>query len=206
MRDFGGMGGFDAIFGGGQRTRRDVRRGPDIKLSLRLTLAEVASGTTKSIKLRTLDVCGTCHGSGSKAGKKPTVCGTCGGAGEVRRQAQSLFGQFISVSPCPTCAGEGTVITDPCPTCHGEGRVKAERVVSIDVRGAAQIRHPRVTLLVGDSTAEETLSRVRESARGTERRMVVLDSDHHAAHVRFRSARPRWGWRSTCRPRTARRR
>src|SRR4029077_20298630 len=27
MRDFGGLGGFDAFFGGGQRTQRDRRRG-----------------------------------------------------------------------------------------------------------------------------------------------------------------------------------
>ncbi|HKE91701.1 MAG TPA: DnaJ domain-containing protein, partial [Gemmatimonadales bacterium] len=39
MRDFGGLGGFDAFFGGGERTRRDRRRGADLKVSLRLTLA-----------------------------------------------------------------------------------------------------------------------------------------------------------------------
>jgi molecular chaperone DnaJ len=141
MRDFGGLGGFDAFFGGGERTRRDRRRGPDLKVSLKLTLAEVATGSNKSLKLRTLDTCATCQGSGAKPGSKATTCGTCGGTGEVRRAAQSMFGQFVSVSPCPTCAGEGTVIREPCATCHGEGRVKAEKTVQIDVPAGVADHH-----------------------------------------------------------------
>src|SRR2546425_3034804 len=52
MRDFGltGASGFDSLFGGGERTRRDRRRGHDIKVGLKLTLAEVASGTTKTVR------------------------------------------------------------------------------------------------------------------------------------------------------------
>src|SRR5204862_1518078 len=107
MRDFGGMGGFDAFFGGGERTHRDRRRGPDLQVTLKLTLSEVATGTTRAVKLRTLDACQTCGGTGAKPGSRPTRCGTCGGSGEVRRAAQSMFGQFVSVSPCPTCEGEG---------------------------------------------------------------------------------------------------
>jgi molecular chaperone DnaJ len=141
MRDFGGMGGFDAFFGGGQREQRERRRGQDIKVTLKLTLDEVATGTTKTIKARTLEACGTCGGSGAKPGTKPTTCGTCGGSGEVRRQAQSMFGQFVSVSPCPTCGGNGTVISSPCATCRGEGRVKAEKTVQIDVPAGVADHH-----------------------------------------------------------------
>ena len=141
MRDFGGLGGFDAFFGGGERTRRDRRRGPDLKVSLKLTLAEVATGTTKSVKLRTLDTCATCKGSGAKAGTKPVICDTCGGTGEVRRAAQSMFGQFVSVSPCPTCGGDGRVIKEPCASCHGEGRVKAEKTVQLDVPAGVADHH-----------------------------------------------------------------
>ncbi|HTH65974.1 MAG TPA: molecular chaperone DnaJ [Gemmatimonadales bacterium] len=143
MRDFGGLGGFDAFFGGGggERTRRDRRRGADLKVSLRLTLAEVATGTTKAVKLKTLDTCDVCKGSGGKAGTKATACTTCGGTGEVRRAAQSMFGQFVSVSPCPTCGGEGTVIKDPCPVCRGDGRVKAEKTVQLDVPAGVADHH-----------------------------------------------------------------
>jgi molecular chaperone DnaJ len=141
MRDFGGLGGFDAFFGGGERGRRDRRRGPDLKVSIKLSLAEVATGATKSLKLRTLDTCATCHGTGAKEGTKATTCGTCGGTGEVRRAAHSMFGQFVSVSPCPACAGEGTIVREPCPTCRGDGRVKAEKTVQLDVPAGVADHH-----------------------------------------------------------------
>ena len=141
MRDFGAMGGFDAFFGGGQRTQRERHRGQDLKVALKLTLAEVASGTTKSVRLRTLEVCKACGGGGAKAGTRTTACGTCGGTGEVRRHAQSVFGQFVSVSPCPSCAGDGTVILHPCPSCRGDGRVKAEKTVQIDVPAGVADHH-----------------------------------------------------------------
>ncbi|HTR19461.1 MAG TPA: molecular chaperone DnaJ [Gemmatimonadales bacterium] len=141
MRDFGGMGGFDAIFGGGERSKRDRRRGPDLKVSIKLTLADVATGTSKNVRVRTLDICKTCGGSGAKKGSQATICGTCGGTGEVRRHAQSIFGQFLSVSPCPTCAGEGTVVLHPCETCHGDGRVKAEKTIQIDVPAGVADHH-----------------------------------------------------------------
>ena len=132
MRDFGGMGGFESLFGGG-RARQDHRRGQDVRVTLKLSLAEVATGVKKSVRLKTLDRCTTCNGSGAKAGTKPTTCTTCGGSGEVRRQARSMFGQFVSVSPCPTCAGEGTVITSPCEVCRGEGRVRGDRTVQVEI-------------------------------------------------------------------------
>jgi len=141
MRDFGGLGGFDAFFGGGQRARREQRRGQDLKVALKLTLAEVASGATKKVRIRTLDACSACHGTGARGGKAPTTCGTCGGTGEVRRHTQSLFGRFLAVSPCPTCAGEGTVVQDPCPTCRGDGRVKAEKSIEIDVPAGVADHH-----------------------------------------------------------------
>ena len=141
LRDFGSLGGFDAFFGGGQRAQRDRHRGQDLKVALKLTLAEVAAGTTKAVKLRTLERCASCGGTGAKKGTKRTTCGTCGGSGEVRRSARSMFGAFVSVSPCPSCAGEGVVIPAPCPACQGDGRVKAEKTVQIDVPAGVADHH-----------------------------------------------------------------
>jgi molecular chaperone DnaJ len=132
MRDFGGLGGFESLFGGG-RPRQDHRRGQDVRVTLKLTLAEVATGVKKAVRLKTLDRCTVCEGTGAKAGTRPTTCSTCGGSGEVRRQARSMFGQFVSVSPCPTCAGEGTVIATPCEVCRGEGRVRGDRTVTVEI-------------------------------------------------------------------------
>jgi len=141
MRDFGlgGGGGFESLFGGGQS--RDRRRGHDIKVGLKLTLAEVATGTTKTVRIKSLETCTECAGSGAKTGTHPMQCGTCGGSGEVRRQAQSLFGQFLTVSPCPTCAGEGTVVHSPCARCGGDGRVKGEKTIQIDVPAGVADHH-----------------------------------------------------------------
>ncbi|HEU4829600.1 MAG TPA: molecular chaperone DnaJ [Gemmatimonadales bacterium] len=129
MRDFGG---FESMFGG-MRSQADARRGQDIRVTVKLTLTEVATGVRKTVKLKTLERCETCEGSGAKAGSRPTPCSTCGGSGEVRRAARSVFGQFVSVAPCPTCAGEGQIIKEPCEVCRGEGRIRGERSVVVDV-------------------------------------------------------------------------
>ena len=143
MRDFGlgGSGGsaFESLFGGGPR--RDRRRGHDIKVGLKLTLAEVASGSTKTVRIKSLEPCPECSGTGATPGTQPVRCGTCGGSGEVRHQAQSLFGQFLTVSPCPTCAGEGTVVPSPCHRCGGDGRVKGEKTIQIDVPAGVADHH-----------------------------------------------------------------
>lgn len=131
MRDFGGFG--DLFGGQGGRRQSGPRTGTDIKLPLSLTLTEVATGVEKTVVLKVLEACDKCEGSGSEPGTKPQTCGTCNGAGEVRRAQRSFFGQFVSVAPCPTCAGEGQVVSSPCKKCRGEGRVRAERTLKITV-------------------------------------------------------------------------
>jgi molecular chaperone DnaJ len=132
MRDFGGMGGFESLFGGG-RPRADVRRGQDVRVTVKLTLAEVATGVKKTVRFKAAGRCTACEGTGARPGSKPSPCSTCGGTGEVRRAARSMFGQFVSVSPCPTCAGEGVVVLDACEVCRGEGRMRADRTVTVDI-------------------------------------------------------------------------
>jgi molecular chaperone DnaJ len=132
MRDFGGISGLESLFGGG-RAQAESRRGQDIRVTVKLTLADVATGAKKNVKLKTLERCSNCSGSGAKPGTKPSSCTTCGGSGEVRRAARSMFGQFVSVSPCPTCAGEGQVIAEPCEVCRGDGRVRGDRTVTVEI-------------------------------------------------------------------------
>jgi molecular chaperone DnaJ len=132
MRDFGGMGGLESLFGGG-RARTNPRRGQDVRVTLKLTLADVAAGVTKSVRFKAPTRCADCEGSGARPGTRPATCTTCGGSGEVRRAARSMFGQFVSVSPCPTCGGEGSLIVEPCEVCRGEGRVRADRTVAVEV-------------------------------------------------------------------------
>lgn len=135
MRDFGGGGGFEAIFGGGMGGGGGgrSRRGKDVRISIRLTLDEVAKGVKRTVKLRALDGCKECDATGSSGGEDPVTCATCGGAGQVRQQAQSFFGNFVSVAPCPNCGGDGSVVSSPCRNCQGEGRIRQEKKVVIDV-------------------------------------------------------------------------
>lgn len=131
MRDFG-FGGLDSMFGGA-RPGGTVRTGADVKVTLELTLGEVASGVEKGVSLKLLDPCDRCEGRGAEPGSRAEVCQSCGGAGEVRRAQRSFFGQFITVAPCPTCKGEGSVIASPCKKCRGDGRVRADREIAIHV-------------------------------------------------------------------------
>ncbi len=130
MRDFGGFGGLDDLFGG---RASGSRGGQDIKIALPLTLVEVATGVDKEIKLKALDACEACSGSGAEPGSKAQSCATCAGHGEVRRAQRSFFGQFVTVAPCPTCHGEGRVIETPCRKCRGEGRMRADKTIKVSV-------------------------------------------------------------------------
>ncbi len=134
MRDFGGFGGFDDLFGGqGRRRGGAQQRGRDLRVKLDVSLAEVATGVHRKLKLKVLDPCSACTGTGSANGTPPEPCETCQGAGEVRRVQRSVFGQFVSASVCPTCQGEGRVIRNPCKVCQGDGRQRADRTIEVDI-------------------------------------------------------------------------
>jgi cephalosporin hydroxylase len=58
------------------------------------------------------------------------------------------------------------------------------RVVSVDIEKMHDVTHPRVTFLLGSSTAPDVVAAVRSAVGGPGQTvMVVLDSDHAAAHV-----------------------
>jgi len=135
MRDFGGFSGLEEMFGmrGARGQRGASRRGQTVRIRLQLSLADVAKGVTKTVRVSLLDTCTKCDGSGAEPGSAPTTCRTCDGSGEERHVQRSVFGQFVSVQPCRTCAGEGRVIDKPCSTCSGEGRVRAEREIELEV-------------------------------------------------------------------------
>lgn len=132
MREFGGMG-FGDIFGGRASRSRGPRRGGDLKLRLKISLQEAARGAERSVKIKVLDSCARCGGSGAEPGTAPERCGTCNGAGEVRQVQRSMLGQFVSVRPCPDCGGVGERILDPCSECSGGGRVRSDRTVKLEI-------------------------------------------------------------------------
>src|SRR5947207_13004805 len=67
MRDLGGLGGlgsFGDLFGtAGSRGGAGPRAGSDIRITLKLTLAEVASGIEKTVSVKLLRECDRCSGA-----------------------------------------------------------------------------------------------------------------------------------------------
>jgi molecular chaperone DnaJ len=135
MRD---LGGFSAGFGisdlfstAARAAQQGPRTGADARVTVPLTIEEVATGAEKTIAVKLLEPCDRCDATGAEPGTAAHTCSTCGGTGEVRRAQRSFFGQVISVAPCPTCSGEGRMIDSPCRKCRGEGRVREDRRVPV---------------------------------------------------------------------------
>lgn len=127
---FGGFGGF----GGSQRSGgQRVRRGSDLRVKVKLTLAEVATGVEKKIKVKKYVLCSHCNGAGAAHGSQPVTCTTCNGSGRVTRVQQTILGQMQTASECPTCNGDGKIIKDKCSHCAGEGIVREDEVITINI-------------------------------------------------------------------------
>lgn len=127
---FGGFGGF----GGGQAGRgQRVRKGSDLRVRVKLTLAEIAKGVEKKIKVKKQVACSHCSGTGAASSSGTTTCTTCNGQGRITRVQQTILGQMQTAVECPTCHGEGTIIKDKCTHCHGDGVVKEEEVITIKI-------------------------------------------------------------------------
>ena len=129
----GGFGGFSG-FGGGQRSRGPRQhRGSDLRVKVSLNLSEVLNGVEKKIKVKKYVPCTHCNGTGAQGGSAYSNCSTCKGSGHVTRIQNTLLGQMQTTSACPTCNGEGQIITNKCVHCLGEGVVRDEEVISIRI-------------------------------------------------------------------------
>lgn len=129
---FGGHGGgFGGFGGGGQQAPK--YRGSDLRLKVRLSLQEVATGVTKKFKVRKDVTCEHCHGTGAEGGSGTETCPNCHGSGVEIRTQQSMFGMIQTQTACHVCGGEGTIIKNKCTHCQGEGIVKGEEVVEINI-------------------------------------------------------------------------
>ena len=130
---FGGRGGFGGFGGfGGGSSAPQKHRGSDLRVKAKLTLQEIANGTTKKFKLKKYVPCSHCSGSGSE-GNSYETCPECKGTGRIIRTQQSFFGMMRSEVPCPHCNGEGKIIKNKCTHCHGEGVVLGEEVIEVQI-------------------------------------------------------------------------
>lgn len=137
-------GGFGGFGGGGRSRSRGPRRGADLEYPLRLDFMEAALGVEKTIEVPKHVHCGSCSGSGLKAGASKKTCTTCGGHGQVI-QAQG----FLRIrTTCPACRGQGVSVdpSDQCEDCGGSGRERQNETIQVKVPAGSysglQIRHP----------------------------------------------------------------
>ncbi|MEI8086341.1 MAG: molecular chaperone DnaJ [Paludibacter sp.] len=129
---FGG-GGFGGFGGGQQRGGQRVRRGSDLRVKVKLTLAEIAVGVEKKIKVKKQVSCSHCNGTGAAHGSATTTCTTCNGQGRVTRVQNTILGQMQTAAECPTCNGDGKIVKDKCLHCSGEGIVREDEVITINI-------------------------------------------------------------------------
>lgn len=131
---FGGAFGDAFGFGTrGGRSHRRVNRGSNLRVKVKLTLEEIARGVEKKIRVSKYISCDACNGTGAEKGSSFNTCSTCNGRGQVTRVTSTFLGQMQTTSTCPSCGGEGTVISSKCNKCAGNGIIKGEEVISIKI-------------------------------------------------------------------------
>lgn len=131
-------GGFSG-FGGSTRSQgHRVKKGSNLRVTVKLTLDEIAKSTEKKLKIKKLVPCPDCHGQGAKNKSDIHTCPKCNGRGQVMHQQRSMFGIIQQAVVCDHCHGEGTIIKNPCSTCNGTGVVKGEEIVTINIPAGVQ--------------------------------------------------------------------
>ena len=128
LQQFFGGAGFG--FGG---ARPGPARGPDVAVSVEMSLEDAAEGVARTVEFSAASRCSECAGNGAATGTTPTRCETCRGAGQVQVSRNTFLGSMMTVSTCPTCNGAGQRIESPCPVCLGAGRVDERRSLTVDI-------------------------------------------------------------------------
>ncbi len=132
----GGFGGFGGGGFGGQR--KTVRKGATLRVSVKLTLDEIAKSTEKKLKIKKQVICSQCNGKGAENEHDKETCPTCKGAGQVMHQQRSVFGIIQQAVECKNCQGKGVIFIKKCSKCGSKGTVAGEEVVTIKIPAGVQ--------------------------------------------------------------------
>lgn len=120
----GGFGGGQA--GGGRRRRM---KGSNLRIKVKLTLEEIATGVEKKVKV---------FKQVQADGAEYSDCQMCQGTGQVRRVQNTILGQMQTASTCPQCQGSGQSVKNRPSGSDEWGMVRKEAVVSIDIPGGVE--------------------------------------------------------------------
>lgn len=166
---FGGFGSFsmedifsrfgdifgDAFQDSGQHSggwgRKAANKGSDLRITVKVSLKDIATGVDKKLKIPKFVACHQCSGTGAKNGTAFNTCSRCGGSGYVTQMRQSFFGVQHIQSVCPECNGKGKTITEECPNCHGTGVEKKETIVEFHI--PAGVQNGQTLILKGEGNA-----------------------------------------------------
>ncbi|MDX1595976.1 MAG: molecular chaperone DnaJ [Nitrosopumilaceae archaeon] len=137
---FGRSGGgfdniFESIFGGrGGGFGRAQQRGSDLLYETSMNLEDVLTGKKIDAEIKKEVICDTCGGSGASPGSEKKSCSSCNGQGQVRTtRSMGGFASFVTVQPCSSCRGEGTIIEKPCKECNGQGKKRGSKKLSFEI-------------------------------------------------------------------------
>ncbi len=122
---FGGGGGFGSFFSGGGGGRR-TKKGTNLRVKLKLNLAEVANGVEKKIKVKRNVIA---------PGVSFKSCSTCQGSGQIKKVVNTMLGQMVSASTCTTCGGSGQIVDKKPADADARGLIIREEVISINIPG-----------------------------------------------------------------------
>jgi molecular chaperone DnaJ len=114
--EFGGFGDiFSDIFGAGRRHEPFPQKGPDMLMSIELSLEDAFTGVTRPITLTREIPCTRCNATGAESFQ---TCDKCKGTGRL----QASKGFFKMTQTCPACGGTGKKVTSICKACSGRGK------------------------------------------------------------------------------------
>ena len=120
--DIFGGGGFGGGFGGGGGQRRV--KGSNLRIRVKLTLEEIATGIEKKVKVK------------RKVQAKDvsyTTCGDCKGSGQTLRITNTILGRMQTAATCPSCSGSGQTISNRPKGSDAQGMIQEEETVSIQI-------------------------------------------------------------------------
>jgi molecular chaperone DnaJ len=129
----GGMGGGGGFGGRGRTATRGPVVGNDLRFDLEIDFKTAVFGGEEKVRIRHLETCDTCSGSGVKPGSKISTCPTCGGSGVTVEVTRTPLGNFQTQQTCPTCRGTGQKVEEYCGTCGGQGLNQKTKQIKVTV-------------------------------------------------------------------------
>lgn len=109
--------------------RQRVKKGTDIRISIKLTIEDIFNGVDKKIKYKRNENCSACNSTGGKT----NTCTNCNGKGHLNHIQNTPFGRVQNTIQCNVCNGRGVIIIDPCKVCNGKAYTSVEEMLEFRI-------------------------------------------------------------------------